>query len=237
MSRPFDTLVFDFDYTLADSSVGVGICINTALETLGFPAVDLPAACGTIGMSLTDTFLALVGAQHRAAAETFAHLFVTQADRIMVEQTKLLGSVYQTIQRLHRSAYQLGIVSNNRRYRIESVLRREGILGYFRSIIGEEDIMQHKPEPDGLISVIRRLHGTPARSVYIGDSLVDAETARRANVAFIAVLSGTTPRAAFDQYNVYATIESLSELSELGVPLPQTHYRAVGSPTVHHLPA
>ena len=45
--------------------------------------------------------------------------------------------------------------------------------------------------------------------------MTDAETARRANIAFIASLSGVTPRAAFKDYNVYAILENVSELLDL----------------------
>jgi len=44
---------------------------------------------------------------------------------------------------------------------------------------------------------------------------VDAETAKRANVAFVAVLSGVTPKEAFRDYAPLAIIENLSQLPSL----------------------
>jgi phosphoglycolate phosphatase len=226
MKRPIDTILFDFDYTLADSSFGVGKCINLALEALDFPAVDYSTACNTIGLSLKDTFVSLVGRHHHAHADAFARLFVSYADMIMAEHTVLLPSVPQMVQRLHKDAYQMGIVSNNRRYRIEAVLQNERISSQFQVIVGEEDVSQHKPEPEGLLAAIERLNGTQARTIYVGDSTIDAETARRANVPFVAVLSGITTREAFDRYDSYAVVDNLGELPHV---LSSYHRSASGA--------
>ena len=46
MKRPtFQALLFDFDYTLADSSLGAVDCINFALKEMGLNGVSAEAAC------------------------------------------------------------------------------------------------------------------------------------------------------------------------------------------------
>ena len=215
MKRAIETIVFDFDYTLVESASGVSKCINLALEALNFPCADRASVCATIGLSLKDTFLALVGEQQHAHADAFVHLFSSYADMFMVEHTMLLPSVHQTIQRLHRNSYQMGIVSNNRRSRIELVLQKERMSRWFQTVVGEEDVARHKPEPEGLLAAIKRLNATPARTIYVGDNTVDAETARRANVAFVAVLSGTTKRDSFNPYDSYAIIDDICDLPDL----------------------
>ena len=45
--------------------------------------------------------------------------------------------------------------------------------------------------------------------------MTDAKTAQRATVPFIAVLSGVTPQTAFEDYDVYAVLEDVSELLSL----------------------
>ena len=53
---------------------------------------------------------------------------------------------------------------------------------------------------------------TAERALYVGDSSVDAEAARRAGIPFAAVLSGTTPRTAFAGGGARAVVETLGEL-------------------------
>ena len=61
-------VVFDFDYTLADSSCVTTECINFALGNLGLPVVSPVHACGTIGLSLPETFYVLTGIAGKALA-------------------------------------------------------------------------------------------------------------------------------------------------------------------------
>lgn len=215
MDRRFQTVVFDFDYTLADSSLGVIECTDFALTELGLPAVSAEAAKQTIGLSLVKEFQALVGPQHIAQADEFARLFIERADEAMADLTVLFESVPATIAALKVRGFPLGIVSTKFRYRIEAILEREGLRGAFDVIIGGEDVAEHKPDPTGLLMAIERLGGTLESTLYVGDSVTDAETARRAHVPFVAVLSGVTPREAFLDYPVDGILGSLSELADV----------------------
>ena len=209
MRQRFRAIVFDFDYTLADSSRGAIDCINFALDELGLPAVSAEAAKRTIGLSLPDTFLELVGPQHAALAREFARLFVKRADGRMSELTFLFESAPGTIRKLKARGFSLGIVSTKFRYRIESLLEREELLDAFAVIIGGEDVAKHKPDPTGLLTAVERLGGAPESALYVGDSVTDAQTAERAGVPFVAVLSGVTPREAFGDYATCEIVESL----------------------------
>jgi phosphoglycolate phosphatase len=175
----FRAIVFDFDYTLADSSRGAVACITFALDALGLPAVSAEAAKRTIGLSLPDTFLELAGPQHAAQSDKFARLFIKQADQVMSGLTVLFESVPEVIEKLRSQGFSLGIVSTKFRYRIESVLRREGLLDAFAVIIGGEDVAKHKPDPTGLLTAVERLGGAPESALYVGDSVTDAQTAER----------------------------------------------------------
>ena len=211
MKPQFHTVIFDFDYTLADSSRGVVECINSALVRLGLPAVSAEEARRTIGLSLSDTFTHLTG-ESTVQIDEFVRLFVERANEVMTELTLLLESVPEAVKMLKRQGFALGIVSTKFRYRIQSILCREGLLDSFDVIVGGEDVSRHKPDPEGVLLVMERLQSSPTDSVYVGDSLVDAETARRARVPFIAVLSGVTPRDAFDGYDVYQILERVSDM-------------------------
>jgi phosphoglycolate phosphatase len=210
MKHSFDTVIFDFDYTLADSSQGVIECIRYALEELGLPPVSDQQACHTIGLSLPDTFHQLTG--QRAQSSAFARLFVERAEEVMSDRTILFEVVPETIDWLRAQGIALGIVSTKYRRRIEAVLRREALLDPFSVIVGGEDVSRHKPHPESLLKAIDAL-GTDS-ALYVGDSVTDAQTAQRARVPFVAVLSGTTPEHAFAPYNPQRVLANLSELRD-----------------------
>lgn len=209
------TVVFDFDYTLADSSRGVIGCVNFALEGLGLPLADGERIKRTIGLSGVETFRRLTGREDTNQEREFVRLFIQRADEIVAGLTVLLPEIPETLQTLKGAGLSLGIISNKFRRRIEVILDRESLRDCFGAIVGYEDMTHYKPDPESLFQAIRLLGSTPASSLYVGDSVTDAETARRGEVPFVAVLSGVTQREEFRDYPVKRVIQSLSELPNL----------------------
>jgi phosphoglycolate phosphatase len=205
-------VIFDFDYTLADSSQGALECINFALDEMGLDQVSAEAACRTIGLSLNQTFLTLAEYHDPRRCDEFYRLFVQRAEEVMTNLTVLYELVPATIEALRRRGLRLGIVSTKYRRRINEILEREALLHGFQVVIGGEDVEQHKPHPQGLLHAIEKLECSPASAVYVGDSVVDAELAKRAGVPLIVVLSGVTPRGHFDSYEPIAVLQNISEL-------------------------
>ena len=215
LKPPVQAIIFDFDYTLADSSRGVIECINFVLDRLGLPLAADAEIRQTIGLPLPDTLAMLVGKEYTRYTDEFTRLFVERADEVMVDMTELCDIVPETVAALQKLGIQLGIVTLKYRYRIESILRRECLLDAFEVIIGAEDVSEHKPNPKGLLAAMERLNCVRQNCFYVGDSVTDAKTAQRANIDFIAVLSGVTLRAAFDDYDVYAILADVSGLLDL----------------------
>lgn len=212
LKPPIQAIIFDFDYTLADSSEGVIECINFALDRLGLPLAGDAEIRKTIGLSLPDALVMLVGREYVRYTDEFVRLFVERADEVMTDMTELFDIVPETIAALQKLGIRLGIVTLKYRYRIESVFRRERLSDAFEVIIGFEDVSEQKPNPTGLLTALERLNCVRQNCLYVGDSVTDAKTAQRADIDFIAVMSGVTPRVAFDDYDVYAILEDISGL-------------------------
>src|SRR5262249_5315454 len=211
----FKTVIFDFDYTLADSSRGIIECIDYALGTMELAGVSDDAACRTIGMSLPDVFKALTAIDDSKAAGEFSRLFISKADEVMVDATELFDSAHGVIRGLKEREVRVGIVSTKYRHRIEAVLARDGLLDPIDVIIGGEDVARHKPDPEGLLMALDRLQCSSSNALYVGDSIVDAIVAQRAGTPFVAVLSGTTTKDAFDQYGPLEVMDTLGDLPQV----------------------
>ncbi|MBN1381403.1 MAG: HAD-IA family hydrolase [Deltaproteobacteria bacterium] len=210
--RLFRTVIFDFDYTLADSSRGAIKCVNQVLSDMDFPQASPDAVCRLIGVSLTGIFRELTGRESAEQTQEFIRLFEHYADQYMADLTVLFPTTAPAARALKRQGKNLGIVSTKFRYRIEGILKRDGLDGIFDVIVGGEDVAIHKPDPAGLLQAIRFLQTPPEVTLYTGDSVVDAETAVRADVPFLAVLSGVTEREAFEGYPIIGAMENLSYL-------------------------
>ena len=207
-------VVFDFDYTLADSSQGAIECINFALDKMGLNQVSAEAACQTIGLSLSETFLTLAEHHEPHRCDEFHQLFVQRAEKVMSNLTTVYESVPAMIEALRQHGLSLGIVSTKYRRRINEILEREALLHGFQVVIGGEDVEQHKPDPEGLLEAMKQLECSPASTMYVGDSVVDAELAKRAGVPLIVVLTGVTPRNHFEDYEPVAVLENIGDLAK-----------------------
>ena len=202
LQLPIQTIIFDFDYTLVDSARGTIDGVNFAFEKMGLPLASDAAIQKTIGLSLPDILTALAGEAYNKEVDEFSRLFLQRADETMVALAEFYTGIPETVKALQELDIQLAIVSQKRREYIQGILRSENLLEAFPVIVGGGDA-PYKPNPEGLLLAVSQTHSALEHCLYVGDSQTDAETARRANIAFIAVLSGVTPRTAFENYDVY----------------------------------
>ena len=214
LKLPVQTIIFDFDYTLVDSARGTIDGVNFAFENMGLPIASDDAVRRTIGLSLPDILPALAGNAYTKRVDEFTHLFLQRADETMVALAEFYAEVPQTVKALRELGIQLAIVSQKTRRYIQPILEKENLLEPFEVIVGGGDAA-YKPDPEGLRLAVAQMGSVPANCLYVGDSVTDAETARRADIAFVAVLSGVTPRAAFEDYDVYTILEDVSGLLDL----------------------
>lgn len=208
-------MIFDFDYTLADSSGGEIECVNYALRTMNIPPASNSDIHAMIGVSLPETFRKLTRDSNENRADEFVQLFIQRADAVMLDYILLFDSVRPTITKLMDGGLTLGIVSTKYHRRIAAFLSREDLTHAFKVIVGGEDVAVHKPDPTGLRMAIDKLGHPSSQTIYVGDSVVDAETAHRADIPFVAVLSGVTSKDAFRDYAPLAIINNLTQLPDL----------------------
>ena len=205
-------VLFDFDFTLADSSEGIVVCMNHALARLGLPPAPADAIRRTIGLDLHTALGILAGEEWRSREEEFLEHFIRRADEVMVASTVFLPGAPRVLRTLHEAGYRVGVVTTKYRHRVEDALERDGLRAFVEVIVGADDVPRPKPAPDGLLRAVGSL-GIPAGDcVFVGDSEVDARAARAAGMGFVAVLSGTTAAEVFAGYPVRAVLGGVGEI-------------------------
>ncbi len=210
-------VLFDFDFTLADSSEGVVVCMNDALGRLGLPPAPADAIRRTIGLDLPTALGILAGAEWRSREDEFFGHFVRKADEVMVDSTAFLPGAARVLRALHGGGHRVGVVTTKYRHRVEDVLARDGLRGVVDVVVGVDDVPRPKPAPDGLLRAAELLGIPVGDCVFVGDSEVDAMAARGAGMGFVAVLSGTTGRDVFARYPVRAVLGGVGEVVGGGI--------------------
>lgn len=77
-------------------------------------------------------------------------------------------------------------VATNRSTTIGEVLKTHGLIEFFDIVVSSLDVEHPKPHPESLVKILDFFRLQPDRLIYVGDSSVDEETARRAGVPLIA---------------------------------------------------
>lgn len=227
VAMKYNLYLFDFDYTLADSSRGIVTCFRNVLTRHGFTTVTDDEIKRTIGKTLQDSFSILTGVIDPDTLESFRKEYELEADEHMTVNTFLFPETKEVLTALKERGARIGIISTKYRYRIQELTQQQFPEKFFDVIIGGEDIKKAKPSPQGVRKALRRLHGTKQRALYIGDSTVDAETAQAAGVDFVGVLHGMTTREELAAYPHRQILNDLTLLPLVDEFRPHQKYKYI----------
>ena len=198
--KHYDAYLFDFDYTLADSSRGIVICFRNVLERHRHTGITDEAIKRTIGKTLENSFSILTGITEPETLAAYKKEYVKEADTHMTANTFLFPETIEVLTALKARGARIGIISTKFRYRIMELLGSRLPAGILDIVIGGEDVKSPKPSPEGLLYAIRTLGCRTDNTLYVGDSTVDAETAQAGGTDFAGILHGATPREELAAY-------------------------------------
>jgi len=210
--KRYHTYLFDFDYTLADSSKGIVICFRNVLERHRHTGISDEQIKRTIGKTLVNSFSILTGIGDEAILEEYRKEYVKEADRFMTANTRLFPETVSVLQALKEKGANIGIISTKYRYRIMELAKNNIPEGIIDLIVGGEDVKTAKPSPEGVFLALENLGTDKDTTLYIGDSIVDAETAQAAGMDFAGVLHGATTAEELEAYPHVAIMKDLTEL-------------------------
>jgi phosphoglycolate phosphatase len=193
-------VIFDLDGTLADTAGDLIAAANAALIAMGHApqlvmgADDATAFRGGRAMlRLAAERLALDDAETMVDAG-YPVLLDAYGDAIDTHTTLYPGAM-EAVFRLKSNGIAVGICTNKPAGLAETLLARLGIRDEFASMIGADTLPVRKPDPAPFREAVVRAGGAEGRSVLIGDTVTDRETARAAGRPCALVTFGPTGRA------------------------------------------
>ncbi len=210
-------VIFDLDGTLADTSGDLIAAANACFRGLGHgdlldPAHDQATALrgGRAMLELGFQRLGVEDAGDEIAAQYPLLLDHYRAD--IDRRTFLYPGARDAIEALRDAGYAMGICTNKPEGLAELLMTRLGARDLFASLIGADTLTVRKPDPAPLYEAIRRAGGAPDRSILIGDTITDRNTARAAGVACVLVTFGPMGRGVAD-LKPEALLENYADLA------------------------
>ena len=206
------TIIFDLDGTLLNTIDDLGYACNYALEQTGYPThpiADYPRMVGNGINNLIRRALPLDQQTEENTLRVRAH-FVPYYNAHNCDYTRPYNGIPELLATLKAQGYQLAVASNKYQAATEKIVEHF-FPGIFDVILGEREGIERKPNPQIVYDILSTLN-FQLSTLYIGDSLVDRDTAHNANVPFVACSWGFVSRITLEEAGVACIIDEPEEL-------------------------
>jgi len=181
--------IFDLDGTLVDSVDDLTAAVNHALARVGLPARRRDEVHGMIGNGARALVERALG-PHRELLDPALAAWREHYSVHLLDHTRPYPGVVEALAGAGRA---LAVISNKPGPMVRQILGGLALTSRFALALGGDDVPP-KPDPAGVREVLRRLGVAAVDAVLVGDSAVDAATARNAGLAFVAVTWGLASR-------------------------------------------
>ena len=205
-------LIFDLDGTLLNTIDDLGYACNHALQLAGYPVHPIKAYPAMVGNGISNLIRRALPEAVRTE-ETILRVrefFVPYYDEHNCDFTRPYAGIPELLATLKAQGHLLAVASNKYQAATEKIVNHF-YPGIFDVIFGEREGVNRKPDPQIVFDIVRDLSGKAGLSVkrsvsetvcqsegrsvlYLGDSLVDRDTARNAGLPFVACSWGFVPR-------------------------------------------
>jgi phosphoglycolate phosphatase len=209
---PFDVVVFDLDGTLADTAPDIAAALNHVLGEFGRDQLSMEAIRDMVGHGtrvLLRRGLAATGDATEELIDRAEPIYLDFYAANVCNGTTAYVGVDATLQALHTQGARLAICTNKPERLSHLLLDALGWDERFDAVIGADSLAVRKPDPATFHAAVARAGG--GRAVMIGDSITDGDTARAAQVPFVAVSFGFRDRPA-SELGADAVIDDYAEL-------------------------
>ena len=194
--RGYTTVVFDLDGTLLDTICDLHLALNHSLEALGLPPRTLEEATAFVGNGIHR--LVERGVPAGTGADVVERVF-SEFNRYYAahcnDNTHPYPGIIELVRGLRAEGRHVAVVSNKSDYAVQDLV---GVYfpGEFDAVLGVREGIRRKPARDMVDAALATMgpeaqaSAASGRAAYVGDSEVDVQTARSAEMPCVSVSWG-----------------------------------------------
>ena len=179
-------IIFDLDGTLINTIDDLGQACNHALSACGFPTHQIADYPRLVGNGINRLIERALPEEHRNE-ETVLRLrehFVPYYDAHNCDLTRPYKGIPELLQALKAQGHRLAVASNKYQAATEKIVAQL-FPGIFDVVLGEREGVKRKPDPQIVYDIVEAIKQGGKEILYVGDSLVDAETAKAAGATLV----------------------------------------------------
>lgn len=211
----YDTIIFDLDGTLLNTLDDLKDSLNVALAQHGYEPRTLEEVKLFVGNGvrmLVQRSLPIHSTEEEV--EQCLASFTSHYKMNMQNKTRPYNGIMELLLDLNKLDYKLAIVSN----KYDSAVKRLS-KEYFNDLIGvaigESKNVKRKPAPDSIFAAVEALGSDINKTIFVGDSETDVQTAKNAGIPIIGVTWGFRSRETLRNEGADYLIDTPMELRTL----------------------
>ncbi len=190
------TILFDLDGTLVDTAPDLMGAHNHVMKKFGYPQKSLDDIKHIAGrgawIMMQRTFRDEIKDENlkKEMVKEFINYYAKNIDR----GSKPIKGVVKFLEWAKSKQILMAVCTNKQEKLAVDLLKKINLSKYFEYIAGCDTFDFNKPDPRHLTNVIDIIGGNINKSIMIGDSEVDSQSAYNAKIPFILVEEGYTEK-------------------------------------------
>ena len=209
MTQKF-TVLFDLDGTLIDTAPDLMNAHNHVMQKFGYETKSTDeirnlvgkGAASMIGRSLWNQARnELKKIDDEKIKSKMVNEFIDYYGKNIAVESKLLPGVLEFLKWCKKNDISMAVCTNKTEHLAVDLLKKINVHDYFEYVAGYNTFDYCKPDPRHLTNVIEIIQGELEKSIMIGDSETDSESAKAAGLPFILVEDGYTDKTINEIYH------------------------------------
>ena len=209
MTQKF-TVLFDLDGTLIDTAPDLMNAHNHVMQKFGYETKSTneirnlvgKGAASMIGKSLwNQARKELKKIDDEKIKSKMVDEFIDYYGKNIAVESKLLPGVLEFLKWCKKNNISMAVCTNKTEHLAVDLLKQINVYDYFEYVAGYNTFDYCKPDPRHLTNVIEIIQGELKKSIMIGDSETDSESAKAAGLPFILVEDGYTDKTINEIYH------------------------------------
>ncbi|MDD5216947.1 MAG: HAD-IA family hydrolase [Candidatus Omnitrophica bacterium] len=181
-------IIYDLDGTLVDTREDIANAANQMLRDLGLATHPQNVIERFVGYGVHHFIAHCMQTQDPKRIEQGIKVYRRHYHEHMLDHTRLYPGAKDILE-YFKDRFQAVITNKPDPFSVE-ILKALGVAGYFFHIVAGDSGYPKKPDPASVQDLMRMKKVGPADTLFVGDSLIDLETARNAGVASAIITHG-----------------------------------------------
>ena len=182
-----EAVIFDLDGTLIDTIDGIGFAANLSLKKFGYAPRDRAFYVSIIGNGARALIAHAIGpdSKDENLVTTVLTDFLGEYEKNWEVNLKIYDGMIELVDQLHAKGIRMGVNTNKPDVIAQKIVRHFFGADKIIEIVGSQKAFPNKPNPTGTLQTLDHINARPEQSFYIGDSVVDINTAKNCGMPSI----------------------------------------------------